>query len=214
MEFIEIEAKTVQEAIAIACKQLQTTEDNIDVEILENSSGKILSLFSGKKARIRASRARASGAADQNAIEQLREILEKIVQHVCTGAAVQARLEEEEIILDIVGSRGGLFIGRRGQTLEALQYLMNKIRLGKFKDAPHVLVDSENYRSRHIDSLVVLAKRLSEKAKEKRSPVMTDPLCASDRRIIHLTLKKDAELTTWSKGDGHLKKVIIAPRQP
>lgn len=214
MEFIEIEAKTVQEAIAIACRQLQTTEDNMNVEILENSSGKILSFFSGKKARIRASLARTSGAADQNAIERLREILERIVQHIHADTAVQSRLEEDEIILNIVGSSGGLFIGRRGQTLEALQYLMNKIRLSRFKDAPHVLVDSENYRSRQIDSLVVLAKRLSEKAKKKQSPVMTDPLCASDRRIIHLTLKKDAELTTYSKGDGHLKKVIIAPRQP
>jgi len=213
MQYIEVESKSVQEAIAIACKQLQTTVENVNIEILENSSGKILSLFSGKRARIRASLAQPSGTGHISTAEHLKTILENIVQRIDPGAAVQCQAEQEELKLIIVGSAGGVFIGRRGQTLEALQYLMNKIRLSKFRDAPHVLVDSENYRTRRIDSLVLLAKRLSEKAKLKQAPVMTDPLCAGDRRIIHMTLKMDPDLTTWSKGDGHLKKVIIAPRQ-
>jgi spoIIIJ-associated protein len=78
---------------------------------------------------------------------------------------------------------------------------------------PHILVDSEGYRTRHIENLVSLALRLSEKAKKKGGTVSTPPLNAADRRTIHMTLKQDADLTTWSKGDGGIRKVIIAPRQ-
>ena len=98
-------------------------------------------------------------------------------------------------------------------TLTALQFVLNKIRLNKFKDLPHVSVDSESYRSRHKISIVTLAKRLKEKAIKRKGPVSTNPLNSSDRRIVHMELKNDPELTTWSKGEGSLKRVIIAPKK-
>ena len=213
MQSIEIKAKTIEEAVSKACEKLNTTEDKLRIEIIENTSGKMLSFFSGKKAKIRASLTDPSLQPDQDAVRTLKEILQTIVKEILSEASVEVRTERGETFLNIVGDGSGIFIGKRGQTLEAFQYLINKIRMNKFRQFPHITVDSESYRSRHIESLVSLAGRLSEKAKKRGGPVTTNPLSPADRRIIHMTLKKDAELTTWSKGEGNLKKVIIAPRQ-
>jgi len=213
MQSIEIEAKTIEEAVSKACEKLNTTEDKLRIEIIENTSGKMMSFFSGKKAKIRASLTDPSLQPDQDAVRTLKEILQTIVKEILSEASVEVRTERGETFLNIVGDGSGIFIGKRGQTLEAFQYLINKIRMNKFRQSLHITVDSESYRSRHIESLVSLAGRLSEKAKKRGGPVTTNPLSPADRRIIHMTLKKDAELTTWSKGEGNLKKVIIAPRQ-
>ncbi|MEI6125486.1 MAG: RNA-binding cell elongation regulator Jag/EloR [Pseudomonadota bacterium] len=217
MHSIEVEAKSIKEAILIACEKLETTEEKLHIDILEDTPNKILSLFSGKKAKIRASLSPsaplASVPSDGKSIEGLQEILEKIVKEIDEKAYVEVKTDGEESILNIIGDGSGIFIGKRGQTLEAFQYLMNKIKMNKFRDAPHITIDSESYHARHVESLVGLALRLSDKAKKRKGPVTTNPLNAGDRRIVHMALKKDAELSTWSKGEGNLRKVIIAPKQ-
>jgi spoIIIJ-associated protein len=213
MQSTEIEAKTVEEAISIACSKLNTTEDKLNVEILEHAHGKFRSFFSGKKAKIKASLKQSSSQTSEDAVGKLKEFLETIIKEIYHEAYIKVETEGEETVLNIIGDGSGIFIGKRGQTLEAFQYLINKIRVNKFRDFPHITVDSESYRSRHIDSLVSLAKRLSEKAKKRGGPVTTNLLNSGDRRIVHMTLKNDAELTTWSKGEGNLKKVIISPKQ-
>jgi spoIIIJ-associated protein len=213
MQSVEIEAKTTEEAIALACRQLDAERDQLDIEIIDHGPGMIMSLFSAKKARIRAVRITASPASDAGAAEQLRTVLETITTRIQPGATVSMARREDEIHYTITSDGSGIFIGKHGQTLEAIQYLLNKIRLSKYRDMPHIQVDCETYRARHFESMVELATRMSEKAKKRGAPVTTNPLSPGDRRIIHMTLKKDAELTTWSKGSGALKKVIIAPRQ-
>jgi len=126
---------------------------------------------------------------------------------------VKVNTEDEEPVLNIIGDGSGIFIGKKGQTLTALQFVLNKIRLNQLSDLPHVTVDSESYRSRHKNAIISLANRLSEKAKQRNGPVSTNPLNPSDRRIVHMELKKDSGLTTWSKGEGSLKRVIIAPKK-
>jgi spoIIIJ-associated protein len=218
MQPIEIEAKTVEEAITLACKQLQTTEDNLEIEVLEQNPGKIVSIFSGRKAKIRAGLKKIHfntplrGTEDE-ALNALTILFDRIVRHIDPAARIETAQHHNEVIFNIIGDGSGIFIGKKGQTLEALQYLLNKIRARHPGAMPHILVDSEGYRSRHIENLEGLALRLSEKAKKKGGTVTTPPLNAADRRIIHMTLKQDADLTTWSKGDGILRKVIIAPRQ-
>jgi spoIIIJ-associated protein len=216
MQSIEFEAKTVEEAIALACKQLQTTENNLGIEILEQTPGKIRSLFSGRKAKIRAElkTAMAAGSAGAgDSLQGFKILLERIIKEIYPPARLEILQQDGETVFNIIGDGSGIFIGKKGQTLEALQYLLSKMRMRQSTDMPHIIVDSEGYRSRHIKNLVDLAMRLSEKAKKKGGPVSTNPLNAADRRIIHMTLKKNSELTTWSKGEGGMRKVIIAPRQ-
>jgi len=213
MQSVDIEAKTTEEAIVLACRQLDATREQLDIEIIEQGPGVLMSLFSSKKARIRASRITATPGYDTAAAQQLHNILETITARIQPGSTVSMEHRDGEIFYTIASDDSGIFIGKHGQTLEAIQYLLNKIRLSRFRDMPHVQVDCEAYRTRHFESMVELANRMSEKAKKRGAPVTTNPLSPGDRRIIHMTLKKDAELTTWSKGSGALKKVIIAPRQ-
>ena len=214
MQSVDIEAKTTEEAIALACEKLSATRDQLNIEIITQGPGMLMSLFSNKKTKIRATRSsRPLVATDTNAVQAVQTVLEKIVARIQAEATVTMEHHDDEILYTINGDGSGIFIGKHGQTLEAIQYLLNKIRLGRYRDMPHIQVDCESYRARHFESMVELANRMSEKAKKRGAPVTTNPLSPGDRRIIHMTLKKDAELTTWSKGTGTLKKVIIAPRQ-
>ncbi len=212
MRSAEFEAKTVEKAIVIACRHFNTTEDNLHIDILEEGPGKLLSFFSGKKARIRAQFNDQQKRNTAESVDELKHILETIVKMVHPPADVEIKTLHKETVLHIKAQGSGIFIGKHGQTLDALQYIINKIRMNKFKDIPPVIVDSESYRSRQIGNLITMAKRLSDKVKKEQTPVNTSPLTSSERRIIHRTLKKDGNLTTWSKGDGPLKKVVIAPK--
>ncbi len=214
MQSIETEAKTVQEAIKLACDQLNTSEENLDIEIIQSPTSKLFSIFSGKKAKIKATLLNHSTKSSSNgSLNILKDILENIIKEIEPEAYVKIDTDNEEPVLNIIGDGSGIFIGKKGQTLTALQFVMNKIRLNKSNDLPHVTVDSESYRSRHKNTIISLSKRLSEKAKKRNGPVSTNPLNPSDRRIVHMELKKDSELTTWSKGEGSLKRVIIAPKK-
>ena len=135
------------------------------------------------------------------------------MKYINASATVSVRRDESGIVFNIMGDGSGLFIGKQGQTLDALQFILNKIKARYADDALPVTVDSESYRSRRTESLVSLARQLGDKAKKRKGPVTTNLLNPSERRIIHLALEKDADLTTWSKGEGVLKKVIIAPKQ-
>ena len=218
MQSIEVEAQTVEEAVTLAVQQLHTTEDNLDIEVLEPTPGRFLSIFSSRKAKIRAALKKATQPAARcgtahEALDTLKALFDRIVRHIDPAARIETASSHDEVVFNIIGDGSGIFIGKKGQTLEALQYLLNKIRAKQAADMPHILVDSEGYRSRHVENLEGLAMRLSKKAKTKGGTVTTPPLNAADRRIIHLALKQDPELTTWSKGDGIMRKVIIAPRQ-
>ena len=223
MDSIEIEAKSVAEAITIACEELKTKHENLTIEVLQEAPNKIFAFMSGRKARIRAtlipampaarSVPSAVGVRNADAEGKLQEVLETIARHIQPGASVEVRNNDDGIVMNIIGDGSGIFIGRQGQTLDALQYLINKIKMRYSADAVPVTVDSEAYRARHDESLANLAVKLGDKAKKRGGPVTTNLLNPAERRIIHLTLQKDADLTTWSKGEGVLKKVIIAPRQ-
>ena len=218
MQSIEIQAKTVEEAITLAGQQLHTTEDNLDIEVLEPTPGKFISIFSSRKAKIRAALKRttidsALFATAHETLDSLKILFDRIVRNIDPTACIEIETHHDEVIFNIIGDGSGIFIGKKGQTLEALQYLVNKIRARQPTVMPHIIVDSEGYRARHIKSIENLALSLSEQAKKKSGPISTPPLNASDRRIIHLTLKQYPDLTTWSKGDGGMRKVVIAPRQ-
>lgn len=214
MQSVDIEAKTIEEAIALACEQLSATREQLNIEIIEQGPGMLMSLFSNKKTKIRATRSRTPlSGTDADAVQTVQTVLEKIVTRIQSEATVTMEHLDDEILYTINGDGSGIFIGKHGQTLEAIQYLLNKIRLSRYRELPHIQVDCESYRTRHFENMVELANRMSEKAKKRGAPVTTNPLSPGDRRIIHMTLKKDPELTTWSKGTGTLKKVIIAPRQ-
>jgi spoIIIJ-associated protein len=145
--------------------------------------------------------------------ETARKTLQDILRLLEVEATVDLKEESERILLNIKGDGSGLLIGRKGQTLDALEYLINKIVHKDAEDKKRIVVDTENYRLRREDSLVNLAQRLAEKAKRLGRPVTISPMSAHDRRIIHLTLQDDKTLRTWSTGSGLYRKVIISPEK-
>ena len=233
MEYVESEGDTLDEAIEKALKVLGVERDKVTVDILAQGKKGLLGI-GARKARVRAAlrqslvmdegeehaaqapagEAKAT-AADVAAVAQKgKEVLEEILRLMGVNATVEVKPGEdaEEAVLDIRGGSGGLPIEHREQILEALQYLVTRIvsdRRGR--EAPQLVVDTENYRERRRKSLQDMALRLGEKAKRQRKTVFVDALSAADRRVIHAALQDDPWLTTKSLGSGAYRRLLIIP---
>ncbi len=142
-----------------------------------------------------------------------REVLEAILDRTPMETRVTAQRLDGNVNLNIEGDNSGLLIGRRGKTLDAIQFIVNKIVNKRLERKVRVVVDSERYRERRRESLEQLALRMGEKAKRIRKPVTTNPLNPGDRRIVHLALKDDDQIDTRSRGEGLMKKVVLIPRR-
>jgi len=222
MKTIEVEGKTVEEAIEKACEMLQASRDQLDVEVVSNPTSGFLGL-GAKPAQIRvtlkaqpqaeASMAAPPAAPAGSAVETAKKTLEDILRLLDTPAQVEVREEPERIVLNIQGDGSGLLIGRKGQTLDALEYLVNKIVHKDREGEKRIVVDTENYRKRREESLIKLARRLGEKVKKQGRPVTISPMNAHDRRIIHLALQNDPLLRTRSTGTGTFRRLIISPEK-
>ncbi len=143
--------------------------------------------------------------------EEARTVLDCILGHMGVEATVAVTEEPERIVLNVSGSETGLVIGKKGQTLDALQFLMNKIINRDREGRKPIVVDSEGYRVRRADSLVELALRLGEKAIRTHRTITVNPMSPHDRRIIHLALDKVPGVTTRSEGEGAYRRLLIIP---
>ncbi len=152
-------------------------------------------------------------ADDEIGLALAKETLENILALIPVETSVIADQGDGNIALNIEGDKSGLLIGRKGKTLDALQFIVNRIVNKTLDRRTRVVVDSENYRQRRRDSLTQMALRMGDKAKRIGKPVTTNPLNPRERRIIHLALKEDGRLNTKSKGEGLLKKVVIFPKR-
>jgi spoIIIJ-associated protein len=237
MDYVETEGNTIDQAIENALSRLGVERDRITVDILSEGKRGILG-FGAQKARVRASlRKPATETTDPEprseplsvaAIapklfseaetaamgEKAKDVLVEILKRMGIEASVQAKVGDtsDEVVLDVSCDNSGLLIGRKGQTLEALQYLVTRIageRQGS--EGLHIVVDVENYRQRRKKSLEDMALRLGEKAKRQRKTVTVDALSAADRRIVHAALQDDPWITTKSLGQGSYRRLLIIP---
>ena len=150
------------------------------------------------------------GPEDEGMI-QGREALSSILEHMGVEATVSSRKISDRIILDVEGKDSGLLIGKKGVTLDALQFLINKIVNRSRTEKYRIVVDTEDYRQRRHQSLIDLANRMADKARRSKRPVTISQLSAHDRRVVHLALQDRPGLKTRSRGDGPLKNVVITP---
>lgn len=148
---------------------------------------------------------------DADVVERAREVLQTIVDFVDVGASVRASEDGDHISLEIDGDSSGLLIGRKGQMLDALEYMVTRIVARDEHRTVHVVVDSQGYRSRRQESLEELAQRMAGEAKRRRRAVTLNPMSPRDRRIVHLALQRESGLTTRSSGQGHYRKLVIIP---
>jgi spoIIIJ-associated protein len=235
MEPVEAEGNSIDEAIENALGMLGVSRDRVEIEILSNSARGLFGI-GGRKARVRAalrvpidvdavpeaeqreptklppevvtapSMPTQTGAAIQHAVETLQEI----VNLMEVPATVDTRQEEDQVVLELKGDSSGILIGRRGQMLDALEYLLNRV-VAHAGDSSRIVVDSQNYRARRRRSLEDLARRMGEQAKKRRKAIALNPMSPRDRRIVHMVLQEDASLSTKSSGKGYFRKLIIIP---
>lgn len=216
MQTFEFEGKTTEEAIENACRQLKLTKDEIDVEIIEPGSAGIFGLVGGRKAKVKVTTTgeEPEPVEETNGVAIAKDALENILTLIpMEGTTVSAAQNDGTIALNIEGDTSGLLIGRKGRTLDALQFIVNKIVNKALEKRTQVVVDSENYRQRRQESLIQMALRMGEKAKNIRKPVVTNLLNPHDRRIVHMALRDDESLDTKSRGEGILKKILILPER-
>lgn len=157
------------------------------------------------------SRPEVTPSDDEPATEKAKRILEGILTRMQIESPVAAEETEEAIILSIQGDGSGLLIGKRGQNLDAIQYVVNKATHRSANGHKMIVIDTEDYRKRREESLIALAMRLGEKVKKTKKPVTVGQMNAHDRRVIHLAMQNDATLTTKSRGEGEYRKILILP---
>ena len=203
MEFIEISAKNVDDAITQATVQLGITSDQLEYEVLDKGSTGFLGIGS-KNAVIKA---RKKFSIDENVVEFLSSIFDAMKMEVEILVAVN---EEEHIIeVELKGDDMGILIGKRGQTLDSLQYLTN-LAINKHSDEYYkVKSDTEDYRKRRKETLENLAKNIAYKVKRTKRPVSLEPMNPFERRIIHSALQNDRYVTTHSEGDEPYRHVVV-----
>jgi len=266
-EFMEIEEKTIDEAIEKACQEFGVPREKLNIEIISGESGGFLGLFS-KKAKIKASllsldmdfsfsdqpkekiepKIKTDKAKDKSEIKtepkteskkrpekeivtekppinkepeisvpnsstaiKAKDLLEGILQRISPEYRVSASETQEKIILSIEGDESGLLIGKRGQNLDALQYLLNKAINKIDNEHKMILIDSGEYRKRREEFLLGLAEKIRKKVKKTKKPVSLANMNAHDRRIIHLVMQEDDSLITQSRGEGKYRKIVILP---
>jgi spoIIIJ-associated protein len=152
----------------------------------------------------------AAGAETERGAEA-RQTLETLLGHMGIEATVQVREDDERVTLDVAGSETGLVIGKKGQTLDALQFLMNKMINRDREGRKPIVVDAEGYRGRRAEALVELALRLGEKAVHTQRVVTVNPMSPHDRRIMHMALADVPGVTTRSEGEGSFRRLLIVP---
>ena len=151
------------------------------------------------------------GVEEDGKADYAKEVLEGILERMALVAEVSVREDDERVVLDVTGEDAGRAIGKKGQTLDALQFLVNKI-VNRFPEGRrYIVVDSGDYRERHDQSLVSMARREAKRAIEQGRTITLSPMPARDRRLIHLSLAKFPGVTTRSNGEGLGRRIQIIP---
>lgn len=203
MDFIEVSAKTVNDAITDACQKLSVTSDKLEYEVVEEGSTGFLGIGS-KPAIIKA---RAKSTIQDKAKDFLKEVFDAMNMVV----VVDVKYDEIDKTMEInlSGDEMGVLIGKRGQTLDSLQYLVSLVVNKEVEDYIRVKVDTENYRQRRKETLENLAKNISFKVKRTKRPVSLEPMNPYERRIIHSALQNDRFVTTHSEGEEPYRHVVV-----
>ena len=203
MEFIEVSAKTIDEALTEASITLGIPSSEIDYEIIEKGSTGFLGIGS-KNAVIKA---RKKFSVEDN----VREFLKSVFHAMDLAVEIIVKVNEEEKLIDVElkGEDMGILIGKRGQTLDSLQYLTNLAVNKHSENYYKVKVDTEDYRKRRKDTLENLAKNIAYKVKRTKRPVELEPMNPFERRVIHSALQNDKFVTTHSEGEEPYRHVVV-----
>lgn len=226
MMVVEKSAKTVEEAVRLALEELKAEREQVEIEVLDQPSKGIFGILGTKLARIRVTLKEVKPSEVKEEIFEKKEIrvveytfeketAKKFLRDVLNAMDIKAEIRikdtKEGLYINLTGPKMGTIIGRRGQTLDSLQYLTSLV-VNKDKERESyvkVVLDTEDYRKKREETLVRLAKRLAGKVSKTGKKVELEPMNPYERRIIHSALQNYADVTTYSEGEEPFRKVII-----
>jgi len=228
MMMVEKTAKTVEEAVQSALEELETEKDNVDIEILEQPTKGIFGILGSKNAKVRVT-LKEKKTAEKSVKKEIenkeiriteytlekeraRKFLREVLEAMDIKAEIRVKDINESLYINLSGPKMGMIIGRRGQTLDSLQYLVSLV-VNKDKERDSfvkVILDTEDYRRKREETLQRLARRLADRARKTGKNIELEPMNPYERRIIHSTLQEVEGITTFSEGEEPYRKVIIS----
>lgn len=221
MKSLETSGRTVEEAIEKALETLNVSREKVEVTVVKEGKHGILGL-GAEEAIVRVEPLAGAPENPENMDDMAREVLETLLARMGVAASVDCQTKPpaegdekavEVITLDVTGDDLGILIGRRGQTLSSLQYVVRLILAHQTQARVPIVIDVEGYKQRRYEALQALAQRMAEQVKTRGRPFTLEPMLAYERRIIHLALADDPDVTTESVGEGESRKVVIMPRE-
>lgn len=220
MENLEITAKTVEEATKKAHTIFNLDLDKLEITVISEGRGGILGLGAADakiSVKVRPSEAPVVDDSLSEAKQVVQELLDKVgVKATLNVYAPEEALDEDgeanPVIFNLTGDDMGAMIGRRGQTIDAFQYLVRLILTRKTHSKIPIMIDVENYKQRRFDDLKTLALNIADQVKSRKISIRLEPMSAYERRIIHMTLANDPDVLTESTGEGESRKVVVLPK--
>ena len=208
---VETSGKTIEQALQKALKELEAKPEDVDIEILPESNKGLFGIFGPKTVSIRVTL--REQLTEDNNIDLIKEIIDRVLKLM--GAEYKLTTEElpDTTFINInTSGLDGLLIGRRGETLSSIQHVVNRIFTSKTGLHSKITVDVGGYIKRKHRLLVEKAHRIADRVKKTGKEIDFEPLKASDRRIIHLAVSEMTDVTTYTIGNGLLRKVVVAPK--
>lgn len=204
MKKITVRGKTVEEAIQQALTQLNVTIDRVEVKVIEEARKGFLGI--GSKLAV------VEVTEFPDPVEEATTYLKNVIQSMGISVTIlQKEKNDDGVVLELISDKVAILIGKRGQTLNALEYLTNIAANRYAKSYQRIFLDAENYRERRKQTLIALAERQAEKAIKFNRNIALEPMPAKDRKIIHTALQNKEGVTTNSKGEGIYRHVVISP---
>lgn len=195
---------SVEDAAASALTQLNATKDQVQIEIVDEGKRGFLGLFGGRKAVVKA-------ILLPDPVEEAEKFLKDVCREMDVPAKVDVLRDGKTVTFQLSGEKIALLIGKRGQTLNSLQYLTQLVANRHSRQYLSVIVDAEEYRSRRHDTLIQLAGRMAEKALRTGKEVALEPMPSNERKIIHTALMNDKRIKTVSSGTEPYRHLVIVP---
>lgn len=237
MDYIEKTGKTVQDAIAAALAELQISEDEAEITVIDQGKEGVFLGLGAKPAVVRVAKREAAEVAAMAAAtavaeeqenaepaqearprvinDEVVEKAKKFLQEVFSAMKIEAAMEkfvntqDGSVVIRLHGDDMGILIGKHGQTLDSLQYLTNLVANKTEKDWTRIIIDVEDYRDRRVETLTRLAKRLADRVRREGEPVSLEPMNPHERKIVHLALQNDRRIVTHSEGEEPNRYIVI-----
>ena len=203
MKSIEVEGKTVEEALEKALNELCLTKENANVEVLEHGSKGLFNVIGVKRAKIRVT-------SKYDYIDEAKKFIDNILKSMKLDAEIDIIEEGDTLKINLSGKKMGFIIGYRGETLDSIQYLVSLV-VNKHHELPHkkVILDTENYRSKREETLKGVAIKTAARVKKTGKAFKLEPMNPYERRIIHSALQDNPDVDTFSEGEEPFRRVVI-----